>query len=61
MRRRLVMSMMRRMRDRLRIDKPAEDQQTDRQTCGEPMAKRSAHGYGSDADCEERCASRSTI
>ncbi len=44
MRHRLVMSMMRRMRDRLRIDQPAENQQTDRQTYREHVAKRSGHG-----------------
>jgi hypothetical protein len=56
----LVMGMMRGVGDHLWVDHAAEDQQADREARGEHVANWPKHDYGSDADREVLCISRST-
>ena len=60
MRRGLMMGVMRRMVDHLRVDQAAENQQAQRKACGTHLLDRSGHRYGREALREAVCVSRST-
>jgi hypothetical protein len=56
----LMMRVMRRVGDRLRVNRTAEDQQAGRETGRKHVLKRLLHGYGSKANRDACCVSRST-
>lgn len=60
MRRGLMMGVMRRVGDHLRVDQTAEDQQAERKARGRDMIDGFSHGYGREADREAVCVRRLT-